>query len=46
MRDGDLWEALSGCITKVKGHATAEMVTEGKVEAKDKQGNDGDDKGG
>ena len=31
-------------VTKVKGHATEEMVTEGRVERKDKCGNDGADK--
>ena len=31
------------CITKVKGHATAEMVQEGKVDEADKAGNEGAD---
>ena len=30
-------------ITKVKGHATHEMVEEGKVEEEEKKGNDGSD---
>ena len=30
-------------ITKVKGHATQEMVDEGKVEEEEKKGNDGSD---
>ena len=33
------------CITKVKGHATQEMVDEGTVKAAHKEGNDGADKG-
>ena len=50
MRGGDLWETFaemvkrrgphSVTITKVKGHATDEMVAEGKVELEDKRGND------
>ena len=50
MKDGDLWEHFaeiaeqrgphSVWITKVKGHATQEMVDEGKVEEDEKRGND------
>ena len=53
MRDGDLWENFADlvkqrgphtvCITKVKGHATTEMVEEGVVAEEDKAGNDGAD---
>ena len=53
MKDGDLWELFaevvsqrgpwSVTITKVKGHATQEMVDEGKVEEEEKKGNDGSD---
>ena len=49
-RDGDLWQLFEKLvkqrgpetvkITKVKGHATEEMVEQGKVEAEDKAGND------
>lgn len=49
-KDGDLWIMLhemvrqKGCesikITKVKGHATDVNVEDGKVDIKDKQGND------
>ena len=48
--DGDLWQQWwkiveartpeSIAITKVKGHATDQMVQEGKVRAQDKAGND------
>ena len=48
MKDGDLWEHVaelvrergpeSVAITKVKGHATQQMVDEGKVEEKKKRG--------
>ena len=54
MRDGDLWDNVvdlvtqrgphSVWITKVKGHATKEMVEEGKVELEEKEGNDAADK--
>ena len=57
MKDGDLWEnfaeavkqreAFSVWISKVKGHATQEMVDEGKVEEEEeeeKKGNDESDK--
>ena len=50
IRDGALWELFeqivkqrgpkSVRIAKVKGHATQEMVDEGKVRAEDKEGND------
>ena len=53
MRDGDLWEVFVDLvrqrgphtvnITKVKGHATKEMVDQGEVQEKDKQGNDAAD---
>ena len=53
MRDGDRWEVFADLveqrgphtvsITKVKGHATNEMVEQGKVEGGDKQGNDAAD---
>ncbi len=49
-KDGDLWQIFwetleqKGCgamaITKVKGHATDEMVQQGKVNIEDKLGND------
>ena len=49
MKDGDLWEVFTDLvkirgpqtvwITKVKGHATQEMVDEGKVEQEDMRGN-------
>ena len=49
-KDGDLWEVFaklvrqrgpkSAKITKVKGHATEEMVQQGKVKAEEKRGND------
>ena len=52
--DGDLWEAFhdavkakghkSIAITKVKGHATEDMVIKGKVKTEDKEGNDFADK--
>ena len=48
--DGDLWEIFaravnargpwSIAVTKVKGHATAEEVENGKVQEEDKKGND------
>ena len=54
MRDGDLWQVFadvvrqrgpySVIITKVKGHATEQMVQDGKVERCDKEGNDKADK--
>jgi len=50
IKDGDLWELFANLvkqrgpksvrITKVKGHATKEMVEEGRVKAIDKEGND------
>ena len=50
MKDGDSWENFaelvrergpeSVVITKVKGHATQQMVDEGKVEKDEKEGND------
>ena len=50
MKDGDLWEAFTNIVlrrgpetvtlTKVKGHATDEMVAEGKVALSEKLGND------
>ena len=50
MRDGDLWEHTQKIIAakrpqsvkaqKVKGHASDEMVVEGRVRAQDKRGND------
>ena len=53
MKDGDLWEVFadiasqrgpwSVTITKVKGHATQEMVDEGKVDEEEKKSNDGSD---
>ena len=49
-KDGDLWELFaklirqrgpsSAIITKVKGHATEEMVQQGKVKQEEKRGND------
>ena len=49
MKDGELWEVFAdlvrtrgpqtAIITKVKGHATQEMVDEGKVEEEDMKGN-------
>ena len=49
MKDGDLWEVFTELvrtrgpqtvfITKVKGHATQEMVDEGKVQEGDMRGN-------
>ena len=55
MHDGDLWEMFAkaaeargpGCtnISKAKGHATQEMVGEGKVHKKEKKGNDQADTG-
>ena len=54
MKDGDLWENFADIvkqrgphsvwITKVKGHATQEIVDEGKVEEEEKKGNDDSDK--
>ena len=54
VKDGDLWEVFTDlvrtrgpqtvCITKVKGHATQEMVDEGKVEEEDMRGNSMADK--
>ena len=51
--DGDLWSQYWAILirkspwavrhSKVKGHATKKMVEEGKVEAKDKEGNDKSD---
>ena len=53
MKDGDLWEMFAkaveergpGCtkISKVKGHATQEMVDAGEVEKQAKEGNDNAD---
>ena len=53
-KNGDLWESIEEAIkikgpesvkvAKVKGHATEEMVEEGKCKAKDKEGNDKSDK--
>ena len=50
IKDGDLWEAFANSVkakgvgtvglTKVKGHATNEMVAEGSVQKDDKEGND------
>ena len=50
MQDGDLWQLFATLVrqrgphsvqlTKVKGHATEQMVTEGKVTRLDKEGND------
>ena len=50
MKDGDLWEMFAnameargpGCTrnTKVKGHATQELVDEGKVQKEQTKGND------
>ena len=50
MKDGDLWKAFSEAVasktptavtlTKVKGHATQEMVADGSVRTEDKKGND------
>ena len=54
MKNGDLWQhfyvstATKGLqavtLSKVKGHATQQMVDEGEVEAKHKEGNDRADK--
>ena len=48
--DGDLWECFWKAvmarnpytikITKVKGHATDEMVADGRVQPQDRRGND------
>ena len=53
MKNGDLWEVFANIvwqrgpesvtISKVKGHATDEMVDEGKVRLQDKKGNDNAD---
>ena len=50
VKNGDLWESIEDAVeekgprsvkvTKVKGHATSEMVEEGKVTKQDKEGND------
>ena len=50
MKDGDLWRSFYQTVasktptavrlTKVKGHATKDMVAEGKVPAAEKEGND------
>ena len=50
VKDGDMWETMNnaiqakGCdyirLTKVKGHATSQMVEDGKVKPEDKNGND------
>lgn len=55
MKNGDLWEFLGGIIiakgpraiivTKVKGHATQEMVDEGRIDERQKKGNGGADDG-
>ena len=55
MKDGDLWEMFAkaveargpGCtnISKAKGHATQEMVDEGKVKKEEKKCNDQTDTG-
>ena len=55
MKDGDLWEMFAkaveargpGCtnISKAMGHATQEMVDEGKVQTEEKTGNDQADTG-
>ena len=49
-KNGDLWESIEDAVeekgpnsvkvTKVKGHATNEMVAEGTVRKQDKEGND------
>ena len=49
-KNGDLWQSIEEAVeekgpksvkvTKVKGHATSEMVVEGLVKEKDKEGND------
>ena len=49
-KNGDLWQSIEEAVeakgpknvklSKVKGHGTNEMVEEGKVEKKDKEGND------
>ena len=54
VKNGDLWGSIEEAIkekgpqtvkiTKVKGHATDEMVAEGKVREEDKEGNDKADK--
>ena len=54
MKNGDLWEVFTNivlrrgpetaAISKVKGHATDEMVAEGQVRLSDKKGNDRADK--
>ena len=55
MKDGDLWEMFAKAvdargpgytrISKAKGHATQEMVDEGKVQKEEKKGNDQADTG-
>ena len=55
MKNGDLWKFFATstlskgpkavAMSKVKGHATKEMVDEGIVEAEHKEGNDGADGG-
>ena len=50
MKDGDLWQLFDRTVasktpnaitmTKVKGHATMEMVDKGEVVAEEKDGND------
>ena len=54
MKGGDLWEVFANIvqrrgpetvtISKVKGHATDEMVKEGQVRLSDKKGNDNADR--
>ena len=54
LKNGDLWEVFTNivrrrgpetiAISKVKGHATDEMVDEGQVRLSDKKGNDNADK--
>ena len=55
MENDDLWKFFAESIlakgpraitlTKVKGHATQEMVDEGRVDEEQKKGNDGADDG-
>ena len=54
VKNGDLWQSIEEAVlakgprsvrvTKVKGHATDEMVNEGRVKPEDKAGNDVADK--
>ena len=55
MKNGDLWNCFAEStfakgpraitLTKDKGHATQEMIDEGRVDEEQKKGNDGADDG-